>query len=71
MRLTLDTPADLAFFEALLPRLDDPDTAGLAEIAEVLRADGRLRDLLAGQELHHGIRREAPTVAYTEFLPAL
>jgi spore coat polysaccharide biosynthesis protein SpsF (cytidylyltransferase family) len=71
MRLTLDTPADLAFFEGLIPRLDDPDNAGLTDIADVLRADRRLHDLLVGQELHHGIRREAPTVVYTEFLPAL
>jgi spore coat polysaccharide biosynthesis protein SpsF (cytidylyltransferase family) len=71
MRLTLDTPEDLALFEGLLPRLGDPDRAGLSEIAAVLRSDHRLADLTAGQELHHGIRREAPSVAYTDFLPAL
>jgi spore coat polysaccharide biosynthesis protein SpsF (cytidylyltransferase family) len=71
MRLTLDTPADWAFFEALIPRLRDPDRTGLAEIAAVLSANPAVAALVAGQELHHGIRREASTVSYREYLPAL
>ena len=71
MRLTLDTPADWAFFEALIPKLHDPDRASLGEIAAVLRANPSIAALIVGQELHHGIRREAPTVSYREYLAAL
>jgi spore coat polysaccharide biosynthesis protein SpsF len=71
LRLTLDTPADFALFEALLPRLRNADTAPVAEIADVLRQNPALAGLVAGQEVHHGLRRQAPTVSYTNYLPAL
>ncbi len=71
MRLTLDTPQDLALFEALIPRLADPDRASLAEIGSVLGADPNLAAIVAGHELHHGVRRQAPTVPYTALLPSL
>jgi spore coat polysaccharide biosynthesis protein SpsF (cytidylyltransferase family) len=71
LRLTLDTPPDFALFEALLPRLRNADTATLAEIADVLRQNPALVALVAGQEVHHGLRRQAPTVSYTNYLPAL
>jgi spore coat polysaccharide biosynthesis protein SpsF (cytidylyltransferase family) len=70
MRLTLDTPADFAFFQAFIPRLPDADRASTAEVATVLRRDPSLAAMLEGVELHHGLRREAPTVPYTELLPA-
>jgi hypothetical protein len=62
---------DFALFEALLPRLRNADTAPLAEIADVLRQNPALAGLVAGQEVHHGLRRQAPTVSYTNYLPAL
>jgi spore coat polysaccharide biosynthesis protein SpsF len=71
MRLTLDTTADWDFFVGLIERLDDPDHASLPEIAAVVRANPQLAAIVAGQELHHGIRREAPTKPYTKYLPAL
>ncbi len=71
LRLTLDTDADWAFFNGLIPRLTDPDRTSMAEIAAVLRANPQLTELLEGQQLHHGVRREAPTVSYQDFLPAL
>lgn len=71
MRLTLDTPADWAFFEALLPRLSDPVTATIAEIASIVRSDPALAKLVANETLHHGLRRETSAVPYTELLPAL
>ena len=71
MRLTLDTQADWAFFNALIPRLRDPDRASLSEINAVLCANPEIASLVAGEQLHHGIRREAPTKSYRDFLPAL
>lgn len=71
MRLTLDTPADWAFFEALIPRLSDPLTASLAEVAAIVRSAPGLAQLVANETLHHGLRRETAFVPYTELLPAL
>lgn len=71
LRLTLDTPADFNFFEALLPQLHDVDRAGLKEIGAVLRSQPEIVAVNAGQQLHHGIRREAPNVSYRDFFPAL
>jgi hypothetical protein len=55
----------------LTPKLHDPDRASLGEIAAVLRTNPSIAALIAGQELHHGVRREAPTVSYREYLAAL
>jgi spore coat polysaccharide biosynthesis protein SpsF (cytidylyltransferase family) len=71
MRLTLDTTADWDFFVGLIGRLDDPDHVSLSEIAGVVRGDSRLAAINAGEELHHGVRRIAPTALYTEYLPSL
>jgi spore coat polysaccharide biosynthesis protein SpsF (cytidylyltransferase family) len=71
MRLTLDNTADWEFFVLLFERLGDPVRASLSEIAAVVRTDPQLAAINTGQELHHGIRRSAPTAFYTEYLPAL
>lgn len=71
MRLTLDTAADWSFFVGLIERLDDPDHASLSQVAAVVRDDPQLAAINAGEELHHGICRQAPTAPYTEYLPSL
>lgn len=49
MRWTLDYPEDLAFFEAILPRLSDPVRQGWREIADLVSQEPALAAINAGR----------------------